>query len=238
MHLLNPNLARQQPVERAAQIHRLPPLAAREADGLAERVDAGVGPTGGRCGRLPTHQALEHGFKLSLNRAVDRLPLPPCEATPVVLDHREKGAACHAGKDATRCHYLTRVIGLILHGLSPAPRPDRPREPAIALRGADRGGVRRGDERRRDARANRRAADGPTGERRDCRRTRRGRAGAAARDGASQCRASTPGGYVRHRRWLRIDVQHLHGGRIRRQRRRRSGSQAWQSLLHIALRLR
>src|SRR2546422_2473493 len=138
MDPLNPNLARQQRVECATQLARIsgPALGAQKTDSLPERVDARIGASCS-CRRRPTpHQPLEHRLEFSLDRAIDGLPLPPCETAPVVLNHREVGAARHAGKDATRCHYLTRVIALILHGLPAAPRADRARQPPNAFRGS------------------------------------------------------------------------------------------------------
>jgi len=88
MHPLHPDLAWQQRIHSPPQLSRLPALAPQEADTLAEGVDAGIrSARAGRC-RLSTHEPLEHGFKLGLHRAIRRLSLPPCEATPVVLDHR------------------------------------------------------------------------------------------------------------------------------------------------------
>src|SRR5262245_17254179 len=99
-------------------------------------MDAGVGPSSAGCRSAASHQPLEDCLEFCLDRAVRRLPLPPREATPVVMYHREKraGGTCHGRKDATRCHYLTRVIGLTPHGrLSTPPRPDRARQPPIAV---------------------------------------------------------------------------------------------------------
>src|SRR3989442_15485217 len=115
MHPLNPNLARQQGVQCAAQLVRIcgPTLAAQKADSLPERMDARIGASRSGRRRPASHQPLEHCLEFGLDGAVDRLPLPPCETTPVVLNHREVGAARHAGEYATRCTSLTRVRALI-----------------------------------------------------------------------------------------------------------------------------
>jgi hypothetical protein len=88
MHFSNPNLAWQERIERPSHIADLPPLATSKTDRLAERVDPGIGPTGGDRSGLATHQALEYGLEFGLDRAIAGLPLPPREATPVIMDHR------------------------------------------------------------------------------------------------------------------------------------------------------
>src|SRR2546430_13710928 len=119
-----------------AQLTRLsaPARGSEKAATLPGRVNPGIGSTSPHPHGCPAHQALEHRLKFRLNRAIDRLPLPPCKPAPIVLNHREKGAAGHARKDATRCHYLTRVIALIPHGCLAAARcTDRTRQPPITI---------------------------------------------------------------------------------------------------------
>src|SRR2546422_8513975 len=100
MHLLTQNLARQQGIECATKIARLrrPGLGAEKPAPLPERMDARIGASCPcrRCGAA--HQASEHRLEIGLDGTVDGLPLPPCEAPPVVLKHRKEGAARHRGK--------------------------------------------------------------------------------------------------------------------------------------------
>jgi hypothetical protein len=88
MHMLHPNLARQKRIERPPQIIRLPALGAEETDRLAQRMDAGVGPSCTGRGGPASHQPFQHRLEFSLNRAIRRLTLPSCEAAPIVLKHR------------------------------------------------------------------------------------------------------------------------------------------------------
>src|SRR5262245_27728391 len=129
---LHPDVSWQQRIERATQLVSAPPIGRRKTHRLTEGMHPSIGPAGA-CGNRPAppppppppHQASQHRLKLRLHGAIVWLALPPCEAAPIVLDYGEEGPARHGGKDATRCHYLTRVIALIPHGLSAAPRAER-----------------------------------------------------------------------------------------------------------------
>ena len=96
----HPDLLRQQRVQRATELLGLcdPPLCGDEPDALAQRMHARVGTPRARRRRVLSHQPLEDGLKLALDRAGNALPLPPREAGPVVVDHGEEGAARHGGK--------------------------------------------------------------------------------------------------------------------------------------------
>src|SRR2546422_8868669 len=99
MHRLTPTLARQQGIECATQIAglRRPALGAEKTAPLPERMDARIGASC-TCRRCPAaHQAFEPRLEIGLDGTVDGLPLPPCEAPPVVLNHRKEGAARHRG---------------------------------------------------------------------------------------------------------------------------------------------
>ena len=90
MHLLHPDLMRQQRVEGAPQVVRLRrlPFTTREPNGLAECMTPGIRSAGAGCDRPLAHQPLQDRFELGLDRPIRRLALPPREATPVVLNHR------------------------------------------------------------------------------------------------------------------------------------------------------
>src|SRR2546422_5064 len=75
-----------------------PALARREADALADRVTARVGPARADGRRPPAHQALQHGLELPLDRAPFLLPLPAHELRPIVVHHGEVGPARHGRK--------------------------------------------------------------------------------------------------------------------------------------------
>jgi len=85
------DIARQDAVERVAQQLRLDLVAKLEVDGLAERVGAGVGPTGGNHLRRFAGDGGDGALDLSLDRALSaggRLGLPAMEVGAVVLEHQ------------------------------------------------------------------------------------------------------------------------------------------------------
>jgi hypothetical protein len=88
---LDPHVARQYGVERAAERGRRPPRGHAHAGGLAARVHAGVGAAGARDRHGRPAQALQRRLEVALHGADVALALPAGEAGTVVVQHELHG---------------------------------------------------------------------------------------------------------------------------------------------------
>ena len=93
MHRCHPAVSGQQSVQCAMEGFFGPAGGSGEADALAYRVDAGIGPTGGVDRHVASEDAFDDPLEFSLNRTAGRLTLPSDKAGAVVVKRGEEGPA-------------------------------------------------------------------------------------------------------------------------------------------------
>jgi hypothetical protein len=94
----DPDVRRQDRVQRAPQLLNVPPIRNPNSNCLASRVHAGIRPARSQRRDMGGTQPLERCFELALDGALLRLPLPPAEARPVVVQNELHGAFGHCFK--------------------------------------------------------------------------------------------------------------------------------------------
>jgi hypothetical protein len=85
MDRLDPAVARKESVEGTTEGMTRPLRRSAETDGLANRVDARIGSTGGMGDSSMAKNAMKYPLEFSLYRAASRLALPPHKAGAVIV---------------------------------------------------------------------------------------------------------------------------------------------------------
>jgi hypothetical protein len=94
----DPQVVGEHCVERAAQRVGVPSFADAHSNCLSARMHPCIGPTGAERGSRLRAQAAQRVFQNPLHGPPVRLPLPPAEASAVVVQHELQHASRHRVK--------------------------------------------------------------------------------------------------------------------------------------------